>query len=121
MNKKRRKQAELSGRRTEYLAALWLRLKGYKILARRFKTPFGELDIVARKGNILAIIEVKRRKTIDQARAALHAANLSRIEEAAYFYQSKNPALTDLDIRFDGVYVGRGLRLQHEKDAWRRF
>ncbi len=120
MNNKRKK-AEIRGRRAERLAVFWLRLKGYRILAVRHKTPFGEIDIIARKGQILAIIEVKSRKTIGEAKAALHAANLSRIEEAAYYYQSRRPQYVNLAIRFDGFYVGSGLRLKHEKDAWRGF
>ncbi|MBL4853434.1 MAG: YraN family protein [Robiginitomaculum sp.] len=121
MNKSSRKQAETKGRRAENMAAWLLRLKGYKILDMRHKTPHGEIDLIAKKGNVLAIIEVKRRPSLDQAIEALHSANLSRIEEAAYYYQAKRKNLADLTIRFDAVYVADGLRVKHVKDAWRGY
>ena len=125
MNKHVRKQARIKaeqrGRRAETLAAWLLRFKGYKILDMRKQTPHGEIDIIALKGKILAIVEVKQRPTLDQAKDALHNANLSRIEEAAYFYQAKRSKLDNKDIRFDAVYVTAGLRMKHVKDAWRGY
>ncbi len=118
--KSSRKQAETRGRRAESIAAWLLRLKGYKILEMRHKTPFGEIDVIARKGNILAIIEVKNRPSLEQAKAALHRADVSRIQEAAYFYQAHKNGLADLNIRFDAVYVA-GVRVRHVADAWRGF
>ncbi len=121
MSNKTRKQAEIKGRRAETLAAWLLRLKGYKILEARHKTPHGEIDLIARKGETLAIIEVKHRPSLDQAKEALHRANLSRIEEAAYYYQAKRNKLENLSVRFDAVYVADGLQMQHIKDAWRGY
>ena len=119
--KQARKKAEQRGRRAETLAAWLLRLKGYKILDMRKQTPHGEIDIIALKGKILAIVEVKQRPTLDQAKDALHNANLSRIEEAAYYYQARRTKLDNKDIRFDAVYVTAGLRVKHVKDAWRGY
>ncbi|MCF6220268.1 MAG: YraN family protein [Robiginitomaculum sp.] len=119
--KQARKQAEQRGRRAETLAAWLLRLKGYKILDMRKQTPHGEIDIIALKGKVLAIVEVKRRPTLDKAQDALHNANLSRIEEAAYYYHDKRTRLGNKDIRFDAVYVMPGLRIKHVKDAWRGY
>jgi len=121
MNKNRYKQAETKGRRAENLAVWLLRFKGYKILEVRCKTPYGEIDLIAVRGKILAIIEVKRRPSLGQAIEALHSANLSRIEEAAYYYQAKHKNLAGLTIRFDAVYVADGLRMKHVKDAWRGY
>ncbi len=121
VSKQARKQAEQRGRRAETLAAWLLRLKGYKILDMRKQTPHGEIDIIALKGKILAIVEVKQRPTLDLAQDALHNANLSRIQEAAYFYQAKRSKLDNKDIRFDAVYVMPGLRMKHVKDAWRGY
>ena len=125
MNKQARKQArkkaEARGRRAETLAAWLLRLKGYKILDTRKQTPHGEIDIIALKGKILAIVEVKQRPTLALAEEALHTADLSRIEEASYYYQAQRPQLEDKDIRFDAVYVMPRLRIKHEKDAWRGY
>lgn len=116
-----RKQAEQRGRRAENFAAWLLRFKGYKILEMRARTPHGEIDIIALKGNILAIVEVKQRPTLEQAKDALHNSNLSRIEEAAYFYQARRVKLDNKSIRFDAIYVMPGLRVKHVKDAWRGY
>lgn len=78
-----RKRAEVRGRRAESLAALYLRLKGYRILARRVRTPMGEVDIVARQGDTLVFVEVKLRSTLDTGRAALHPAAQRRIAAAS--------------------------------------
>ena len=121
MNRKKHKQAELRGRRAEKIAAWLLRLKGYKILEMRYKTPYGEIDLVAQKGNILAIVEVKNRPSLEQAQAALYSADLSRIEEAAYAYQARRNHLQDMSIRFDAVFVTTHWRVRHVKNAWRGY
>lgn len=119
--KQTRKQAEQRGRRAETFAAWFLRLKGYRILEIRQKTPHGEIDLIAMKGNILAIVEVKRRPTLALAQDALHNADLSRIEEAAYHYQAKQTKWDNKTIRFDAVFAAKGLRIKHVKDAWRGY
>ena len=78
-----RQQADSRGRRAESLAALYLRLKGWRILARRRQLPMIEIDILAQKGRILAIVEVKHRPTLDQATAALTPSNARRLRQAA--------------------------------------
>ena len=93
--------AEKRGRRAEDLAVLILRLKGYKILERRYKTKLGEIDIIARRKNVLAIIEVKQRKTVEGGHESLHRAMLRRIEDAADLYQTRNNHVRELDMRFD--------------------
>ena len=120
-NLQRRKLAEKRGRRAETLATWLLTLKGYRILDTRLQTPHGEIDIIAAKGKTLAIVEVKSRATIELAKEALHTANLSRIEEAAYYYQAKRQNLEHHTIRFDAVFVTKGLRTKHVKDAWRGY
>ena len=67
----KRQRAESGGRRAETLAAWWLRLKGWRILATRARTPVGEVDLVARRGRTLAFVEVKARATDDEAGFAL--------------------------------------------------
>lgn len=116
-----RKQAEQRGRRAETLAAWLLRFKGYKILEMRQKTPHGEIDLIALRGNILAIVEVKQRPTLELAQEALHNADLSRIEEAAYHYQAKHTKWENKTIRFDAVFVMPRLKVTHVKDAWRGY
>src|SRR5690606_25123476 len=78
-----RKRAEQGGRRAESFAALWLRLKGWTILARRLRTPVGEVDLVARRGRTLAFVEVKARATAEAAAQALDEYRLRRVVAAA--------------------------------------
>ena len=78
-----RRKNDQRGRRAETIAAWYLRLKGYKIVARRVRTKVGEIDIVARHGDSLVFVEVKARRTLDSAIFALHPAALRRIEAAS--------------------------------------
>ena len=78
-----RRAAEQGGRRAERLAAWWLRLKGWRILAIRARTPVGEVDLIARRGRILAFIEVKARATAADAALALDDYRLRRVVRAA--------------------------------------
>ena len=114
-----RQRAWRQGRRGEALAAWWLRLKGYRILARGLRTPVGEIDLVARRGRVLAMVEVKRR---DQAATALEAIGprqQSRIVRAAKLYLQRNRSLAGLDLRFDSVVILPGRLPRHIADAWR--
>lgn len=107
------------GLRAEMLAAMLLRLKGYRILAQRLKTPAGEIDMVARRGRSLAIVEVKARGEPGHAAEALQARQLRRLERAAAHFLGRNPALADLDLRFDVVLVVPFRLPRHLRDAWR--
>ena len=75
--------AERRGRRAERLAALWLQLRGWRIVARRRRMPMIEIDIVARRGNILAVVEVKQRPTMEAALCALKPEAAARLQRAA--------------------------------------
>lgn len=76
-------RAERWGRRAEWLAALWLMARGYRLLARRCQTPVGEIDLVMRRGDTLAFVEVKARATLDSGFMALHAGQARRCAAAA--------------------------------------
>jgi putative endonuclease len=78
-----RRSREAAGRRAEWLAALWLLLKGYRLLARRVRTPGGEIDLIMRRGDALVFVEVKARATLDSGLAALHAGGMNRVAAAA--------------------------------------
>lgn len=78
-----RRRNDRRGRRAEAIAAWWLRLKGYQIVARRVRTRVGEIDIIARQHDTLVFVEVKARATLDSAVFALHPAALRRINAAA--------------------------------------
>ena len=75
----RRQRAQRRGVRAESLCCLWLRLKGYRIVARQFRTPVGEIDIAARRGGILAIVEVKARAEHGVAAASITRRQQRRI------------------------------------------
>lgn len=107
-----------SGLRAEALAACLLRLKGYRILARRLKTPAGEIDMVVRRGSSLAIVEVKARGTGDAVEAILPRQQ-RRLERAAAHFLGRNPQLAGLDLRFDVVLVAPRRLPRHLADAWR--
>lgn len=78
-----RRGAERGGRRAESIAAWWLRLQGWRILARRVRTPVGEVDLIARRGRITAFIEVKARTRAADAELALDDHRLRRVVAAA--------------------------------------
>lgn len=79
----RRAEAERRGRRGENLAAWWLRLQGWRIIAQRVKLPVGEVDLVARRGRTVAFIEVKWRRDAAGLDTAIDAARLRRVARAA--------------------------------------
>jgi putative endonuclease len=108
-----RHAAEQRGRRAETLAAWFLRLKGYRLVARRYKTPVGEIDLIVRRGRTIAFVEVKHRPTMEEATEAATPAGRRRIARAAALWLAKNPAAADRDLRFDVIMVARGRLLRH--------
>jgi putative endonuclease len=107
------------GRGAERLAVLLLRLKGFRILERRLSTPCGEIDIVARRGDLLVFVEVKRRPTVAEALEALGELQRARIVRAAETWRRTRPELAGLACRFDLVAIGGWRRPIHLADAWR--
>lgn len=91
----------------ETLAALCLRLKGYQILERRYKTPVGELDLIIRRGHLLVGVEVKLRKTREEALKSLSPRGLYRMRRALSFYLTLHDQYAFYDIRLDGFFVGK--------------
>ena len=100
----KRRRAERGGRRAESIAAFWLRLKGWRILARRVRTPVGEIDLVARRGRTIIFVEVKSRSTAEQAGIALDEWRLRRVAAAAEALLPRF-ARPDDEVRIDAVYV----------------
>lgn len=115
----RRQAAERRGRSAERLAAWWLRLKGYRIVARGFRTPVGEIDLVARRGRRLALVEVKRRETLAAAAEAIRPQQQARIARAAELFLKRRPDLAGLTLGFDALLLAPGHRPRHLPDAWR--
>ena len=112
-----RRIAEASGRRGERLAGWWLRLKGWSILDRRVRTPAGEVDIVARRGNLIAFVEVKHRATAAELDFAIDERRLSRVAAAAEYLMAKYAGPDD-DIRVDVILLAPGTRPRHIENAW---
>ena len=114
-----RRRAEARGRWAERLAAAWLSAKAYRILARRVRTPIGELDLIARRGGVLAFIEVKSRTSYAKALTSLGWRQRSRIIRAATLWRSRRPELAHLQPRFDLFIVAPDRLPVHHRDAWR--
>ncbi len=117
--KGRHQAAETRGRRAETLAALWLRLKGYRILARRVRLPVGEIDLIARKGGVLAFVEVKARADFTTAANAVTPSSWKRINRAADSWTARWPDLRALSWRFDLIVIQPRSRPVHLADQWR--
>ncbi|EKF20037.1 YraN family protein [Nitratireductor pacificus] len=105
MPAKERLKAYRRGHRGEWLAALALILKGYRIVARRHRTRLGEIDLIARRGDLVAIVEVKARPTLEQAMEAVGLAAQIRIAHAADLWLARQPDYARLSLRFDLIAV----------------
>jgi putative endonuclease len=116
---KRRRGAHLFGLKAEQIAAFTLRLKGYSILARRFVVSGGEIDLVARRGDSIAFVEVKARADLEVAAIAISATKRRRIARAARVWLARNPWAANLNLRVDAVFVAPGRLPRHERDAYR--
>jgi putative endonuclease len=93
------------GRLSELVAAATLMLKGYRILGRRVRTPYGEIDLVAVRGRRLAFVEVKRRATRQDCEAAIGPRQAGRIARAASFWVGRNGRYRDHEQGLDAVFV----------------
>lgn len=102
----------------EGVAKAYFMLKGYRILAERFKTPYGEIDLVVQKENTVAFVEVKARKTETDAAEAIHAQNQARVRQAAALYLQQHPEYNDCELRFDACLLGKGGVPRHLEGAW---
>jgi len=114
----KRIKAYLHGLFAETIAALLLRAKGHRILARRYKTPVGEIDLVALKGRRLAFVEVKQRRTIGDAGWALPTRARRRIVRAAQYWLSSHPDFAGHDIAFDVVLAAPWAWPRYIKNAF---
>ncbi|MDQ6433310.1 YraN family protein [Mesorhizobium sp. LHD-90] len=100
-----RRKAYRRGHRGEWLAALALMAKGFRIVARRYRTPLGEIDLIARRGDLVLIVEVKARKTLMAAMEAISYPSERRIEGAADLWLTRQRDHARLSMRFDLVAV----------------
>ena len=111
-----RARAERQGRRAESIAAFWLRLKGWRIIARRVRTPVGEIDLVARRFRTVAFVEVKSRSTKNQADLSLDHFRLRRVKAAAGAIGHHYIREGD-DLRIDAIFIVPGRLPRHLVNA----
>ena len=112
-----RQLAEARGRKAETIAAWWLRLRGWRILARRVRVPGGEVDLVARRGRVLAFVEVKQRATEEAAGWSLDEYRLRRVAVAAQRLTPRYARDGD-DIRIDALFIVPRRLPRHLPNVW---
>ena len=117
MSRQRKKKARAFGLHAESLAALWLRLKGYRIVARNVVAPGGEIDLVARRGGLVVFVEVKARPTLDQPSLAIDSAKAARISRAARYWLAANGWAVGSAFRGDAIFVAPRRRPRHVEGA----
>ena len=115
----RRVAAESRGRSAETKAMLLLLAKGYLPLARRWRSPVGELDLVVRRGRTLAFVEVKARPDFNTAAYAIAPLQQRRLVAASQAWLALNPAFAIYSMRFDAVLVAPRRLPRHLPDAFR--
>lgn len=113
----KRQRAEAAGRKGELAAELYLRAKGWSILARRRKTPVGEIDLVARRLGVVAFVEVKWRNRAEELAIAIDEYRLRRVAAAAEAVAHEF-ATQGEDMRIDVILLAPGRLPQHIVNAW---
>jgi putative endonuclease len=106
------------GRRGEWLAALWLMAKGYRILGFRLRTPHGEIDLVARRGAVLAAVEVKARTTLEAALEAVSLTQRQRLRRAIRALAARRRGMENAEVRLDLIALAPGRLPRHIPNAW---
>ena len=111
-----------TGHIAEFLARLFFRLKGYRILKKNYKSalkiPAGEVDFIALKNKTLVFVEVKKRQSIEIARYAIKPNQKKRIVNAAKLFIHQNKHFQNHNIRFDAIFIKLPLSIVHIKNAW---
>jgi putative endonuclease len=122
MSDRRRQRGAKSRRRglwAESLAVTYLRLKGYRIIERNWRSKLGEIDVLVRKGQVLALVEVKTRGDAALARGAVLGPQQRRLSRALGHYLKTRPELSGLDLRCDVIAFAKLGWPVHIVDAWR--
>lgn len=113
----RGRKARRDGQRAEWIALWFLRLKGYRLIERNLRTPVGEIDLLMRRGRVVAVVEVKRRAGASAAEA-LSITQRTRLIRASQWALAARPDLAVLDIRYDVVLLEPGRLPRHLQNAW---
>lgn len=112
-----RPESERRGRRAEQIAAWYLRLKGWRILASRVKTPRGEIDLIARRGRVVSFVEVKWRATAEALDLAIDGYRLRRVAAAAHSVAARYVRADD-DQRIDVILLAPRRLPHHLVNVW---
>lgn len=115
---KDRRTAFMRGHLAEYYAAIYLLLKGYRIVAMRFRDKSGEVDIIVRKGDLVAFVEVKARRITGDAIFAVDPSTQRRIRSASLTWIARQADAATLSYRYDIIAVSPWSRPQHFPDAF---
>lgn len=111
-----------SGKLAEFLARLFLRLKGYRVLCKNYKIGkgmnIGEVDFIVRKKKTIAFVEVKKRGNLELAAFAISENQRKRIIRGAEMFLKQHPQYKNFDLRFDAVLMVFPLKIRHIKNAW---
>lgn len=118
MTTAKKQKAFVKGTKAEGLAALYLRLKGYRVLKRRYKKPVGEIDLIVKKGRRIVFVEVKARANQTRAIESITPHQQKRINRAAQIFLQEHPAFNSCDTRFDVVLISPFSWPQHIPSAW---
>ncbi|MCF8467754.1 MAG: YraN family protein [Sneathiella sp.] len=117
--KQKRRRAYFRGKAAEFLAASYLRLKGYHIVTKGYRKPFGEIDIIARRGNLLIAVEVKSRDRMAEAAEAISVKQKRRIARALEAFVMERPKFNGFNLRFDVLLVVTFWQKPHHiEGAW---
>ena len=111
--------ARTAGRRAEVWAALWLMAKGCRILGFRLRTPQGEIDLLAQRGRVLAVVEVKQRASLQAALEAVSDVQRERLRRAGRAIAARRPSLQNMAVRLDLIALAPGRLPVHAPDAWK--
>lgn len=115
---KARIKANLGGHRAEWLASCYLRLKFYRIIARRYKTRYGEIDLIVERFGTIAFVEVKARRSAAAEFETMEAINTRRIMEAAEHWIARHPRHAEKTFRFDVIFLAQGRWPRHVINAF---
>ncbi|RFB78567.1 YraN family protein [Methylovirgula sp. 4M-Z18] len=109
----KKRRARHFGLEAEWFAALWLRGKFYRILARNVVVPGGEIDLVAKRGATVIFVEVKARPQLEDAQSAITPTKQRAMRHAIRLWLSRNPWASSCTLRADAIYLAKGRLPQH--------
>jgi putative endonuclease len=114
-----RRQRYHKGEMAEWIAAALLVLKGHRVLERRYRTPVGEIDLIAKRGSVVAFVEVKRRPDFESGLWSVTRHQQARIIRGAQYWTAAFPRYEKCNFRFDVIVLAPWSFPRHLKDAFR--